>query len=191
MLYAIKHLHPAFNPAPDVDMKERQKPLIECYKESPEQAIVLDFATTNSDSHDAGDPLHSKVFIDKHFMVEQGVSVHRKVGGESDLPAPGDLLCGAIASCLDSTIRVIANRFDIKLKRLKVSATGIVDVRGTLRVDRDVPVGFSGFDIQVDIQPAGYLPAKWLDRLLAGAEQSCIVIQSLNQTCDVNVARLG
>lgn len=190
MLNAIKQIHPAFETAPAVSMKARQTPLLETYKQDPEQAIVFDFATTDSEKHDVSDPLHSKVFIDQHFMVEQGVSVHRKVGGKSDLPTPGDLLCGAIASCLDSTIRVIANRFDIRLKTLKVSVTGEVDVRGTLRVDRQVPVGFSGFDIEVDIQTAGYLPAKWLDRLLAGAEQSCIIIQSLNPNCNVNITRV-
>ena len=41
-------------------------------------------------------------------------------GGLGDLPVPGDILCAALASCTDSTIRVVANMFGIELLELAV-----------------------------------------------------------------------
>ena len=189
MLNTLKHLHPAFETQPLVSMKSRQAPLIEHYTQNPKDAIVYDFACTDSKQHPANDPLHTKVFIDKQHQVEHTVSVHKKVGGQSDFATPGDLLCGSIAACLDSTIRVIANRFDIKLKYLQVAVAGKVDVRGTLRVDRKTPVGFTSFDVRVDIQAAGKIPSKWIDRLIEGAEKSCVVMQTLSKNCDINITR--
>lgn len=68
--------------------------------------------------------------------------IHRAVGGYHDAPNPGDILCAALASCLDSTIRIIADRLGITLTSLEVDVTAEVDVRGTLVVNRDIPVGF-------------------------------------------------
>jgi hypothetical protein len=43
-------------------------------------------------------------------FCQAAFGTHTAVGGESDYPVPGELLCAAVASCLDSTIRTIANR---------------------------------------------------------------------------------
>jgi uncharacterized OsmC-like protein len=117
------------------------------------------------------------------------VGVHMAVGGDSDQPTPGDILCGAIAACLDSTLRIVANRVGVRLKTLSVHASGRVDVRGTLRVDKNVPVAFSHFDVTVDIKAAGFIPGKMLDKLLRAAEKSCIVIQTLKNGPEITVSR--
>lgn len=172
----------------NVQMKARQKPLTDDYRKNPEHAMVLDSARTSSEWITADNPLATSVLFDKGDS-NQRIGVHTAVGGESDNPTPGDVLCGAIACCLDSTIRIVANRFNLHLRRLSVEVVGKVDVRGTLRVDSAVPVAFQTFDVVVDIKPKGMVPAKLIDRLLAGAEQSCIVIQSLRGNCDITVRR--
>lgn len=117
----------------------------------------------------------------KNIPVSMPIGIHAAVGGESDYPNPGDVLCGAIASCLDSTIRVVANRVGVKLEELSVDVKGIVDVRGTLRVDRDTRVGFKRFDIKLRIKPAGYVPKMMLKRIVKGAESCCVVRQTLRR----------
>ena len=162
-----------------VDMKARQMPLQDSYAENAGEAIVIDHGSTSSKVVEATHPLQTAVTFCNRNPVEIPVGVHSKVGGDSDNPTPGDILCGAIAACLDSTIRIISNRFGLKLKLLEIDVRGTVDVRGTLRVDKSVPVGFQRFDVDVRIKPAGFVPGRMLDRLLEGAETSCIVIQTV------------
>ena len=95
------------------------------------------------------------------------------------------LLAAALASCLDSTLRIIANRLDIKLIRLSVTATGEVDVRGTLMVSPDVPVGFQHFQLAVDIEAEPDTAPAMLKALLNAAEASCVVMQTLRNGVDV------
>jgi uncharacterized OsmC-like protein len=55
------------------------------------------------------------------------------------------MLCAALAACLDSTIRIIADHLDVTLSSLEVGVTAEVDVRGTLLMDRKVPGGFQNY----------------------------------------------
>ena len=91
------------------------------------------------------------------------------------------MLCAAIAACLDSTIRIIANRLGLPLTRLAVDVAGDIDVRGTLRVCEETPVGFQTFDIHVDLETAVDLPPASRGALIAAAEHSCVVLQTIRQ----------
>lgn len=172
-----------------IKMQDRQLPLCDRYKTDPDAAIVVDSASTSSDNINASYPLGTAVRFCEQSPITMPVGVHYAVGGNSDQPTPGDILCGAIASCLDSTIRIVANRVGVKLKKLEVAATGQVDVRGTLRVDRNVPVAFSRFDVTVTLKVRGFVPGKLLDKMLRAAEQSCIVIQTLKHGPEITVTR--
>lgn len=114
--------------------------------------------------------------------------MHQAVGGENDAPTPGDLLCGALAACLDSTLRIIANGYGMALSNLSVSVQGRVDVRGTLRADANVPTAFQRFDVQVAIATEKQEPDKNLLMLLAAAERSCIVLQTLKAGSEITVS---
>ena len=133
-------------------VKDRQDPLIADYRENPENAMVTDFATTRNNGVASEFSLHTAVTPDKGRVYPIGV--HHAVGGESDFATPGDLLCAAIAACLDSTIRLIANRLNLPLDALAVDVEGDVDVRGALRVCEEAPVNFQRFRINVDMQTA-------------------------------------
>ncbi|NBC66603.1 MAG: OsmC family peroxiredoxin [Bacteroidetes bacterium] len=168
-------------------VKKRQQPLQNHYKEKPEDAKITDRAITAGDNLD--DPWHGHI---KPGSVDHGVKwefgVHRAVGGYHDAPNPGDILCAALAACLESTIRLIADRMDITLEKLKVEATGNVDVRGTLVVDRDVPVGFQSMQCKVDIQASDTTSKKELQKLLAYAEYSCVNLQTLKKGVEIETS---
>jgi uncharacterized OsmC-like protein len=172
-----------------IKMKERQDPLCERYVNEPDAAAIVDFARTSSEKIAATIPLYTEISFGKHKPISIPVGVHPAVGGEGECPVPGDILCGAIAACLDSTIRIIANRVGVRLKKLEVTVRGSVDVRGTLRVDDSVPVAFQSFDIEVAMKPAGFVPGKMLDKLLRAAEYSCVVLQSLREMPAISVSR--
>jgi uncharacterized OsmC-like protein len=165
--------------APAIVMLDRQTPLIERYKANPDTARITDHATSSSARISAADPLYGEVIFGDINETTLSIGVHKAVGGESDLPIPGEILCGAIASCLDTVIRIVANRLGLTLTRLAVHVDAHVDLRGTLRVDPAVPAGFSDIDIRVDFDTEQSIPPEMRKAILKGAEQSCVVLQTL------------
>ena len=173
-----------------IDMAARQLPLQNSYRTSPKKAWITDRAKTCSKQFGPEQPLYGKVTLDGGRPTDITYGVHKAVGGEGDYPVPGELLCAALASCLDSTIRIIANRLGIELQLLEVSAQGEVDVRGTLLVDRKVPVGFQKFSVGVRIDAIDKVETGRIDLLLRAAEKSCVVIQTLRAGTEVSVGRI-
>ena len=172
--------------APD-DVVTRQEPLREQYREAPEAALITDRATTIG--YDLSDPWHGEVEPGSEDHGETWpFGVHRAVGGLHDAPVPGDILCAALATCLDSTIRLIADRLGVTLEALEVEVTADVDVRGTLVVRRDVPVRFQSMQCHVDINPAKGTDPKLVRKLLKGAEYSCVNLQTLRNGVSVETS---
>lgn len=154
-----------------------QGPLRAQYKTDPTGAQVVDHAATLGEN--PMDPFHSMVAPAPEHEVTLPVGVHRALGGPHDGPTPGDILCSALAACLDSTIRLVANILGITLESLSVNVTASVDVRGTLGVSEQVPVGFQAMRCRVDLKPVDGTSPERVQRLLATAERSCIVLQTL------------
>ena len=172
---------------PAIDMAARQQPLQKSYRIDPDRALITDRATTSSKRIAAGQPLYGEVTLNGGRPTDVTFGVHKAVGGESDYPVPGELLCAAVASCFDSTIRMIANRMHIELLSLEVRVEAMVDVRGTLLVDRKVPVGFQKIDIGVEFDTAGDPGSRKIDFLLSAAEHSCVVIQTLRNGTEISI----
>jgi uncharacterized OsmC-like protein len=156
----------------------RQDPLRHRYRTEPELAQITDRARATLGAE--FDPFHGRV-VPGTAGGESVIAVgaHAAVGGYHDQPNPGDLLCAALASGLDSTIRMIADRLGVRLRRLEVEVTADVDVRGALVVDKDTPVGFTAMRCHIDIEPIGDAPQNQIDGLIASAESCCIVLNTL------------
>jgi uncharacterized OsmC-like protein len=160
-----------------ISVSKIQEPLRAQYKTSPETARVIDRALTKG--LDASDPFHSVV----HPMPGSGatlpVGVHKAVGGMHDAPTPGDILCAALAACLDSSVRMVANFLGVELEFLEVDVTADVDVRGAMAVDQKVPVGFQSMRCNVQLRAKDGTNPEHLEALRMGAEHCCIVLQTL------------
>lgn len=160
------------------NVRERQDDLRERYQDEPEAARITDRAKTTGGV--GLNPFRGQVVPgSEDHGVRLNFGIHRAVGGYHDAPNPGDLLCAALAACLDSTIRIIADRLGVTLTELEVDVSGDVDVRGTLMVDRDTPVGFQKVQCRVRIKAADGTDPKLLQRLLSASERSCINLQTL------------
>ena len=173
----------------NVNMRERQKPLHALYQCEPEQARIVDCAKTSSAQVPASTALYGEVLAGGNNGLAVPVGVHTAVGGESDFPVPGEILCAAIAACLDSCIRIMANRVGVELTLLQVTAEASVDVRGTLCMDDKVPVGFQDLQLEIDIQTKEEVPAARMDAILKAAEYSCIVLQTLRSSPSISITR--
>ncbi len=156
---------------------DAQKPLKAQYNQKPELAVVIDHAKTSGDI--ASDPFHSRVEPMVGCGVSVPVGVHAAIGGKHDAPTPGDLLCAALAACQDSAIRMVANLMNIELLDLEVRVTATADVRGTLMMDRNVPVGFQAMKCEVKMKVKEGTQPRQLERLQVVAKECCVVQQTL------------
>jgi uncharacterized OsmC-like protein len=164
------------NDSPTALVTQRQDPLRERYAIAPEEARITDHAVAES----AGaDPFHGTVTAGDGDETARAFGIHRAIGGDHDLPNPGDILCAALAACLDSTLRMVAARMAVTLDDLQVTVRAHADVRGCLMVDRSVPAGFQGIEVDVRLRPAeGTDPAR-IRRLTLAAEQCCVFLGTL------------
>lgn len=161
-----------------VDVHDRQMPLYERYEEAPEEASITDRAVATGGVET--DPFHGVIEPgSRDYGVAWEFGIHRAVGGFHDAPNPGDVLCAALAACLDSTIRIVAERLGVTLERLEVEVTADVDVRGTLVVERDVSVGFQSMQCHVTLRAEEGTDPELLETLLETAEYSCVNMQTL------------
>lgn len=166
------------NESPISSVRERQDPLRQRYKESKQPAWITDRGRAVDGVKT--DPFHGQAVPgSQDYGVVWPFGIHTAVGGYHDGPNPGDFLCTALAICLDSTVRIIAERLGVQLLSLEVDVTGDIDVRGTLQVERGVPVGFQQMRCAVSLQAAANTEPDVVRRLVVAAEQCCVVLQTL------------
>lgn len=164
-----------------------QAPLRNKYVASPESAWITDHAQTSSTDH--YDPFHSTVEPMTGCGVTVPLAVHAALGGPHDAPTPGDILCAALAACQDSSIRMVANILGIELEHLQVKVIAGLDVRGTLAMNQDVPVGFQHMRCTVDMRiKEDGIEAAHIEKLKFVAERSCVVLQTLKNPPPIDLA---
>lgn len=161
----------------NISVFEAQAALRMQYKETPELAIVIDHAVTGS--VDPSDPFHGLVTPMDGNNVSVPIGVHRAVGGPHDAPCPGDMLCAALAACQDSSIRMVANLLGVELVALQVRVKAVVDVRGAMGMQQDVPVGFQSISCDIDLKAKDGTAPEMLEKLRIAAERCCVVQQTL------------
>lgn len=166
-------------------VRERQASLRGIYREAPAKAWVVDHACI--ESRDLQDPFHGTVRFGSVSTAEATYAVHGALGGTHDGPVPGDLLCAALASCQESSVRMVSNVFGVRLTALKVDVQAGVDVRGTLGMDPNVPVGFQWFRVDVRVRVGNGTPPDRLKQVVKAAERSCVVLQTLRRGVPVTV----
>lgn len=159
------------------DVRARQKPLRKRYYAEPDAAHICDHARALPGA--PPDPFHGVVVPDDNDGTRWAYGIHRAVGGDHDAPNPGDLLSAALAACLQSTTRILAEQLGITVLDIEVAVTAHVDVRGTLMVDNKVPVGFQRLHCDVRVETAAATSGEDLRALMAGAERACVVLQTL------------
>lgn len=167
------------------EVQKRQKRLGEIYIKNPSLALIED--SSEVIGVNLHDPFRTSVSIGNELQVPLKAGIHRAVGGDHDFPNPGDILCAALAVCFESTIRMISNRLNIELIETRVKASAQVDVRGTLMIDRSVPVGFQLMHLDVLLVSHGSTE-KMLNTLLRAVEHSCIIYQTIKQGIPITIS---
>jgi uncharacterized OsmC-like protein len=103
---------------------------------------------------------------------------HAGVGGPGTGACSGDLLLGALAACAQITCQMVATAMGVPVRNVEVIVWGELDLRGTLGIARDVPVGFESIACRFEIDAPDATPEQ-IEALRERTERYCVVLQTL------------
>jgi len=156
-----------------MDLRSVQRPLKEQYKNDPNSSRI----TLRAKGSQMDTPMACSVDIGRAIYNAQA---HTGVGGAGTAACSGDLLLGALAACAQITCQMVAASMGIQIKQIEVTVDGDLDLRGTLGISKDVPVGFQSIKLGFHIV-APEATAEQLRGLREKTEQYCVVMQTLTQ----------
>ena len=154
-----------------MDLRSIQRPLKEKYRNDPGASRI----TLTAKGDQTGTPIACSVDIGRAVYEAQA---HSGVGGAGSGACSGDLLLGALAACAQITCQMVATAMGITTERTEVTVEGDLDLRGTLGIAKDVPVGFSEIRLRFEIA-AQQATGEQLRLLQEKTEQYCVVMQTL------------
>jgi uncharacterized OsmC-like protein len=89
------------------------------------------------------------------------------------------MLLQALVACAGVTLKAVATALGIELRSGSIRAEGDFDVRGTLGISKEVPVGFRdirlSFSIDTDASPEAR------ENLFRLTERYCVILQTLRR----------
>lgn len=156
-----------------MDLRSVQKPLKEKYRSEAGSSRI----TLRAKGGQAGAPIACSVDIGRAIYQAEA---HSGVGGAGTGACSGDLLLGALAACAQITCQMVATAMGIATEKIEVTVEGDLDLRGTLGIAKDVPVGFESIKMKYEIV-APLATAEQLRGLREKTEQYCVVMQTLLQ----------
>jgi uncharacterized OsmC-like protein len=150
------------------DLKAVQAPIKERYRDEPAAALV----TLHAEGA-LGADVSCSVQTGR-ALVEAGL--HPGTGGSGLQACSGDMLLQALAACAGVTMQSVATSLGLRVAGT-VRADGDLDFRGTLGVDKTVPVGFT--DIRLSFELETDASGEELATLLRLTERYCVVLRTL------------
>ncbi len=162
-----------------MDLRTMQKTFKEEYRRNPGSARI----TLTARGAQAGTPIGCSVDIGRAVYAAEA---HKGVGGAGTGACSGDLLLGALAACAQITCQMVAAAMGIATERIEVTVEGTLDLRGTMGIDKDAPVGFENIAIRFEV----VAPQASQEQLLAlreKAERYCVVMQTLKSPPPIRV----
>ncbi len=172
-------------PAVNADeLRAIQGPIKSRYREDPEAAVIV--LRAQGALGESG--ISCRVDTGR-ALVEAGL--HPSTGGTGELACSGDMLLEALAACAGVTLCAVATALEIPVAGGTVDAEGDLDVRGTLGVDREAPVGFRAIRLRFSVDTDA--DDEQLASLLKLTERYCVVLQTIRGgvAVDASMERVG
>ena len=155
-----------------------QAPIKQRYRETPDAARVTATAECRLDA----DEIACKV-PGWHETTTAGL--HPAAGGSGAFACSADMLLEALVACAGVTLRAVATAMGIELRGGRIVAEGHWDARGTLGIDRAVPVGLTDIALRFELD-SDASPDK-LVRLINTTERYCVILQTLKSPPAVTI----
>jgi len=165
------------NPMSTEELKKLQRPIKDRYRDDADTAQITLEADATLDEEIACSVQTGRA------VVKAGL--HPGLGGDGTLACSGDMLLQALVACAGTTIRSVATSIGVDVDG-SVHAEGDLDWRGTLAVDKEVPVGFKQIRLRFELESdASDEELATLERL---TERYCVVYQTLAASPSVSVS---
>jgi uncharacterized OsmC-like protein len=159
-------------------LRAMQAPIKQRYRDEPGAARVAARAEARLDADDIACAVPA-------WHGETRAGLHPATGGSGELACSADMLLEALVACAGVTLRAVATASGVTIRGGRVIAEGTWDARGTLGIDRGVPVGLSDialhFEIDSDADPAK------LERMIQTTERYCVILQTLRNPPRISV----
>jgi uncharacterized OsmC-like protein len=157
------------------DLRALQAPLKSRYRDDPDSAHITLTAAGDLDEGIACSVQTGQA------LVRAGL--HPGTGGDGASACSGDMLLQALVACAGVTMRSVATAMGIEVSG-SIHAEGDLDWRGTLAVDKEVPVGFSAIRLRFELDSdASDDELATLQRL---TERYCVVLQTLARSPELS-----
>src|SRR4029077_1489563 len=166
-----------------MDIRSLQKPLKEQYRSDPNASQI----TIRAKGGQTDVPVSCSVDIGRAIYHAEA---HKGVGGGGTGACSGDLLLGALAACAQITCQMVASAMSIPTERIEVTVEGSLDLRGTLGISKDVPVGFESIRLNFDVV-APKATAEQLRGLREKKKQYCVVMKPLRRPPSLQAEWVG
>src|SRR5213595_3789763 len=160
------------------ELRATQAPIKERYKSDPKAAVI----TLKAKGSIENEGIACKVETGRALAV---AGLHPATGGSGLELCSGDMLLEALVACAGVTLKAVSTALAIPLKSGTVSAEGDLDLRGTLGVDKEAPVGFRQIRLRFDV--ATDAPQEKLDQLLKLTERYCVVYRAIAKGPPVDI----
>jgi len=161
------------------ELRSIQAPLKERYRATPDAALITLRAKGR-----VGEGVTCKIETGKALAV---AGLHPGTGGNGSSACSGDMLLEALVACAGVTLNAVATSLGIELRDAILYAEGDLDFRGTLGIDKNVPVGFQNIRLQISIDTDA--SEEQINTLLRLTERYCVVHQTLAHPPTLSVSR--
>lgn len=156
-------------------LRAMQAPFKEKYRRDPDAALLTVQA--------AGRASAGLAFTVETTRGPVEAGPHPATGGPGDTRHAEDILLEALVACAGVTLQAVATAFGVVLRDARIVAEGDVDLRGTLAISKDVPVGFREIRLRFELDADA--PDEKLDKIVEVTERYCVVLQTLRQPTHV------
>ena len=152
------------------ELRELQRPLKQRYRDDPGAART---------------PARSEGIVDVASLTCRIVGrpgdtlagLHPAAGGSGELACSADMLLDALVACAGVTLASVATSMGMAVRAVRIIADGHWDARGTLAVDRAVPVGLTDVTLAIDVDTDA--DEVTVARLVELTERYCVIAQTL------------
>lgn len=161
------------------ELRAIQAPLKARYRESADAALV----TLRAQGR-LGEGVTCKLETGKGMAV---AGLHPAGGGDGLSACSGDMLLEALVACAGVTLNAVATALGITLRDARLEAQADLDVRGTLGLAKDVPVGLQKIRLHITLDTDA--SEEQLDTLLRLTERYCVIFQTLVHPPSLDITR--
>ena len=159
------------------ELRALQAPIKAKYQDTPETATITLSATGS-----IGEGVTCSVETGQ-ALVRAGL--HPGSGGDGLSACSGDMLLQALVACAGVTLNAVATAIGVELRDAKLTAEGDLDFRGTLGVEKTVPVGFKAIRLDFDLDTDA--DEEQIALLLKLTERYCVVYQTIASAPQLDV----